>query len=179
MKFISDVTTVLLFMLLCFTVFTVVSSKIVGSEPNIFGYQLKTVLSGSMEPEIQTGSIIAIKPSDDGTQYKRGDVITFTTKDDILITHRIVEVKGDGSQYITKGDNNDAPDLDPVLASQVVGEYTGFIIPYVGYLTIVTSSRLGAALLLVLPGLLLLGYAVVTIWRGLQRVEVPTESQHK
>lgn len=31
-------------------------------EPQVFGYQLKTVLSGSMEPEIKTGSIIAVKP---------------------------------------------------------------------------------------------------------------------
>lgn len=177
LKIISNLISTLLFLLLVFTVFAVISVKASGGEPSAFGYQLKSVLSGSMEPEIQTGSIIAIKEVDNHEQFEKGDVITFTTKDGIHITHRIVEVQGDGESYITKGDNNNGPDVEPVLAQNVVGQYTGFTIPYVGYIVNFANSKEGAALLLILPGLLLIGYAAVTIWRALKQLETPTETK--
>lgn len=152
-------------------------TKAAGEEPSLFGYQLKAVLSGSMEPEIQTGSIISIKPVDDPTRFKKGDVITFRTRDDTLITHRIIEVKGDGQQYITQGDGNNGPDVEPVLAENIVGEYTGFNVPYIGYVLQYANSKQGAVLLLILPGLLLLGYAIVTIWRTLRLVEAPKDTE--
>ena len=51
--------------------FVVISSKASGGEPQVFGYQLKTVLSGSMEPAFNTGSIIAVKPSRRSNNFKR------------------------------------------------------------------------------------------------------------
>lgn len=174
---IGNITSTILFTLLLFTTFAIIAYKAAGGEPNILGYQIKTVLSGSMEPGIQTGSIIAIKPVEDPNRFDKGDVITFQTKDNILITHRIVEVKGDGQQYITKGDNNNAPDPEPVLAQNVIGEYTGWTIPYVGYGINFANSKQGAVLLLILPGMLLLLYACVTIWRALKLVEAPREKE--
>src|SRR3989344_8480556 len=52
-------------------------------------YQIKIVQSGSMEPDIKTGSVVIIKPS---SNYAVGDVVTFgkDTKTDIPTTHRIV-----------------------------------------------------------------------------------------
>lgn len=169
---ICNIITILLFMFLIFTLFVVISSKAAGGEPELFGYQLKTVLSGSMEPDIQTGAIISIKPGGDMTRFKKDDVITYRTKDEVIVTHRIVEVKDGGQQYITKGDNNDAPDSEPVLAENVIGHYTGWTIPYVGYVLHFANTKKGAALLLILPGILLFGHAVVTVWRTLQLVEV-------
>lgn len=153
--------------------FVVISSKASGGEPSIFGYQLKTVLSGSMEPGIQTGSIIAIKPGGDMTRFQKGDVITFMQGPDKLITHRIEKVQGEGKnvKYVTKGDNNNAADSNPVLPNNVVGEYKGFTIPYIGYTMNFAQTKAGAALLLVLPGLLLLIYSGITIWRTISEVE--------
>jgi signal peptidase I len=177
-KWISNIITSVLFLTLIFTAFVVISSKASGGQPNLMGYQLKTVLSGSMEPSIQTGSIIAIKPDGDMTRFKKGDVITFKESEEKLITHRVMEVKGTGdkTQYITKGDNNDAADLEPVLAANVVGEYKGFTVPYIGYLLNAAHSKTGSALLLVLPGILLLLYSGITIWKAIKEVEVKKET---
>lgn len=177
-KWISNIITSILFLTLIFTAFVVITSKASGGEPNLMGYQLKTVLSGSMEPGIQTGSIIAIKPGGEMTRFQKGDVITFKESEAKLITHRVMEVKGtgDNTQYITKGDNNDAADLEPVLAANVVGEYKGFTIPYIGYLLDAAQSKMGAALLLVLPGILLLLYSGITIWRAIKEVEVKKDT---
>lgn len=176
-SFINHLTTVVLFLLLASMLFFVISSKASGGEPEIFGYQLKTVLSGSMEPGIKTGSIIAVKPGGDMTRFKQDDVITFMEEDGKLITHRITEViaSGDSVMYRTKGDNNNAEDINPVLSENVVAEYTGFTIPYVGYFINFSQSQNGAFLLLI-PGILLIGYAGITIWRAIREIELPKEN---
>ncbi|WP_031334998.1 signal peptidase I SipW [Virgibacillus sp. CM-4] len=171
LKRIGNLLTTLLFILLLCMLFLVLVSKATGNETNLFGYQLKTVLSGSMEPNIETGSIIAIHTEGDKTQFHSGDVITFRTEDDMLVTHRIVEVIDNGNQYITKGDANDGKDLNPVLSQNVVGTYSGFTIPYIGYIMNFAETKEGAALLLILPGILLLGYALFTIRRTIKEVK--------
>lgn len=177
LRAITNITTTLILILLLCTVFAVILTKAAGEEPSLFGYQLKTVLSGSMEPEIPTGSIISIQPVDDPTRFEEGDVVTFRTRDEILVTHRIIEIKGDGQQYVTQGDNNNGPDIEPVLAENIVGEYTGFHIPYVGYVLDYANSKQGAVLLLILPGLLLIGYSIVTIWRTLRLLETSKDRE--
>jgi signal peptidase I len=182
-KLVSNLVTCLLFIIMIFLLYTVISSRGTGGEAQIFGYQLKTVLSGSMEPGIKTGSIVAIKPIKDfekALNMKKGDVITFISKDkdNALVTHRIVEVQGKGNNvnYITKGDNNDGPDIEPVLAANIVGQYNGFTIPFVGYLLNFGKSKLGSALILVLPGLLILGYSFFTLWKAIAEVEKSKKS---
>lgn len=171
------ITTLLLILLIC-TIFVVISSRASGGGgPELFGYQFKTVLSGSMEPKIHTGSIVAIEPTGDRTHFNKGDVVTYKAEDDILIAHRIVKVKGDDKQYITKGDANNAPDTKPVPPHNIVGIYSGFTIPYVGYATNFANSPEGSALLLILPGLLLLGYACFTIWQGIRQIEGRKEKE--
>lgn len=170
-KWISRITTTVLFTVLILTAIMVITSKASGGEPGMFGYQLKTVLSGSMEPGIQTGSIISVKPGGDMTRFEKGDVITFMADEQRLVTHRIVEMKNDGNQYITKGDNNEEADTSPVLAQNVVGVYTGFTIPYVGYAIDFANSKGGSAVLLILPGILLLGYSIYTTFRAVKELD--------
>lgn len=172
-KIISNTVSAVLFIVFLLMVFLVVSSKASGGEPQFFGYQLKSVLSGSMEPGIKTGSVIAVKPGGDMTRFKKGDVITFKEDENKLVTHRVVEVKKSGEHvmYTTKGDNNNAADMEPVLSENVVAEYTGYTVPYVGYFVSYAQSKEGSALLLILPGLLLLGYSVFTIWGTIRHLE--------
>jgi signal peptidase I len=161
-------------------IFVVVSSKASGGEPSFLGYQLKTVLSGSMEPTFKTGSIIAIKPLQNPTDLKKGDVITFMLGNkDTFATHRIVEVIKNENQvmYKTKGDNNGNADQDLALAQNVVGRYVGFTIPFAGYLIDFAKSKNGAALLLILPGLLLLGYSGFTIFNAIKEIDVSKNSK--
>jgi len=157
----------------------VLINRVSGGEPEIFGYQLKTVLSGSMEPTIKTGSIIAVKPGGDMTRFKEGDIITFLDGNKGLVTHRIVKVvNSDGKTlYRTKGDNNNAEDPNPVLADNVVAEYTGFTIPYMGYISEFMKSKNGILVTIILPGLLLLIYAGYTIWSALKHLEKQLANQ--
>lgn len=172
MKWLNNIVTSLLFVLLIGVAFMVMISKFSGGEPEVFGYQLKTVLSGSMEPGIKTGSIIAVKPGGDMTRFKKNDVITFQDDEQKLITHRITEVVESGGEtlYRTKGDNNNSPDVNPVLPDNVIAIYTGFTVPYIGYLVNFAQSKNGAFLLLI-PGIFLLIYAGITIWKGLSDLE--------
>jgi signal peptidase I len=172
-KIASNILTGLLFLLLIFMIFIVVSSKASGGEPNFLGYQLKTVLSGSMEPTFMTGSVIAVKPLENAVKLKKDDIITFKESEDKLITHRIIEVKKSGEQtlYVTKGDNNRSKDSNPVIAQNIVAKYTGFTIPYVGYFLDYAKSKTGSALMLILPGLLLLAYSGISIFKAIKDLE--------
>ncbi|GEN82380.1 S26 family signal peptidase [Sporosarcina luteola] len=178
MKWINNLVTGILMVLLIGVASMVVISKASGGEPQLFGYQIKTVLSGSMEPGIKTGSIIAVKLDIDKDNLKEGDVITFRESEDMLITHRITEVtkNGDSVLYRTKGDNNNAEDMNPVLSANVVAMYTGFTVPYLGYFANFTQSKNGAFLLLV-PGFLLLLYSAFSIWKVLSAIELPQKKQ--
>lgn len=116
MKWVSNIVSVLMLLILIILIYYTVSSKMNGGKPHIFGYEMLTVLSGSMEPGIPTGSVIGVKPVEDTASLQVGDVITFkaNASSDMLITHRIIEVQGEGNslQFITRGDNNDARDPD-------------------------------------------------------------------
>lgn len=174
-RILSNGLTIIMVLLFITVIGSVVMSKISGGEPTFYGYQVKTVLSGSMEPGIMTGSIIAIKPGGDRNSFKEGDVITFRESEERLITHRIVEVINNGSNgqvmYRTKGDNNNAPDSNPVLASNVIGKYTGFTVPYAGYAASFAGTKLGNVTLLILPGVLLFLYAIYTLWKAISALE--------
>lgn len=166
------VTGILVVVFIVFAAF-VLLNKFSGGEPSIFGYQLKTVLSGSMEPTIKTGSIIAVKPGGDMTRFKEGDIITFMDEERRLVTHRIIEVvqSGDQTMYRTKGDNNNAPDQNLVMSGNVVAEYTGFTIPYLGYISEFVQSKNGILVTVILPGVLLLIYAIYTIWTAFRQLD--------
>ncbi|WP_246206707.1 signal peptidase I SipW [Virgibacillus ihumii] len=172
-KWLSGAVTAFLFIILIFMVLIVISSKASGGEPSIFGYQFKTVLSGSMEPTFQTGSIIAVQAVNNASKLKKGDVITYKIDKTTTVTHRIHEVKGTGNQtkYITKGDNNDNRDFKPVLPENVEAVYTGFTVPFVGYFMHFAQSKEGTALLVILPGVLLLIYSVIMIWKSFKEID--------
>ncbi|HEK9100233.1 signal peptidase I [Bacillus pfraonensis] len=172
-KIISNVISFVLFALMVCLAFIVISSKASGGDPTVMGYQFKTVLSGSMEPTFLTGSIIAIEPTKDGSKYKKGDVITFKEDEKKIVTHRVIGVKDVNGKvmYETKGDNNNGPDLKPVLAENVIGKYENITIPYVGYLLNYANSKAGAALLLIIPGVCLLMYSIISIFSAIRSID--------
>ena len=118
-----------------------------------------TVLSGSMEPAIKTGSVVMTKPS---SNYGVGDIITFGpyTKTKPPTTHRIVEVKNADNDndddndniYVTKGDANNAPDVREVSQKDVIGKVM-FDVPYFGYVVAFARKPIGFLLILIVPAL--------------------------
>ena len=104
--------------------------RLVGLNPYV-------VLSGSMEPAYQTGSLIYVKKVDPFT-LEAGDVITFMMNEDTVATHRIVGVVPDEEdstviRFRTKGDANEFEDGALVHYKNVIGTPV-FSIPYLGYL---------------------------------------------
>lgn len=83
----------------------------------VFGNYVFKVASGSMVPTIKVGDYILVKKTD---EYKKGDIITYTTKEN-NITHRIIKINDDGT-IVTKGDANNTEDK-AIKKSQVVGVY--------------------------------------------------------
>lgn len=97
--------------------------------PKIFGCTYLNVLTESMEPEIKVKDLAIGAPVKDVSKLQAGDIITY--KDGrMLITHRIIEVKENGN-FITKGDANDAPDINEVAKKQIVTRFV-FKVPYAG-----------------------------------------------
>ena len=63
----------------------------------LFGIEPHIVLSGSMEPEIMTGSLVYIRPlsAEETRQLQAGDTVTYIVdKNGTKVTHKIYEVVG-------------------------------------------------------------------------------------
>lgn len=175
------ISTILIVILLC-SFYVMISSKVTGGQPSIFGNKLMLVLSGSMEPTIDTGSVVGVKEVKDTTKLKKGDIVTFYSpiKKNTIVTHRILDVKGQGdfTQYITKGDNNKTDDPRPVLSSKIIGKYSGVNVPYLGYILQFLQSKNGIALSLILPGMIIIIYNIISLWMAFNR-EYGSKSKDK
>ncbi|SDI46649.1 signal peptidase, endoplasmic reticulum-type [Natribacillus halophilus] len=174
----SGVSTILT-VFIVFIVAFVVQTQMTGGNAQVLDYEILTVLSGSMEPDIQTGSVIAIEATDQSREYSEGDVITYAIPDDpdTYVTHRVVDVQQNEGEisYVTQGDNSSTPDRDPVQSEQVVGHYNGITIPYLGYAVDYAKSDQGIVLMLIAPGFLLLISSFVQVWRIVRDTEQPKE----
>ena len=97
-----------------------------GQVPQVLGYSVFRVMTGSMEPEIREDSLLVVKktPPED---IVPGDVISFFSPDPMLEgavnTHRVVRIEKENgrTQFITKGDANVIEDIYPTDASALVG----------------------------------------------------------
>lgn len=130
----------------------------------LVGWEIFAVLSGSMEPTIKVGGIVAVHPVP-ADQLKVGDVITFVDQNrpDTFVTHRIVELSVSDGQATakTKGDANDTADAWSVPANKAVGR-VDLSLPYLGFLMIWLSSPLAKVAIL---GIAVLGLAVPSVGR--------------
>ena len=87
------------------------------------------VMSGSMEPEISTGSICFVNSRTHIEDVKEDDIVTYSLLDS-YITHRAVSVSEEG--IITKGDANSTDDIGIVNRENYYGKVM-FSIPVIGY----------------------------------------------
>lgn len=109
----------------------------------LFGYDAYSVVSGSMEPAIPTGSLVYVQeaaPED----MEKDDVIAFYGAKDsnAIITHRVVENKVVMGEFITKGDANKTEDMNPVPSSNFIGKVV-YSIPVLGSIAEALTSTMG------------------------------------
>lgn len=109
--------------------------------PRLFGYQIYTVISGSMEPEIPLGSLVYVKSVDPET-VAEGDVIAYYgSTDGSIITHRVVYNQTVVKSFVTKGDANDTEDMVPVEYERLIGVVEKTIPKAGQILTVFTEIR--------------------------------------
>ena len=68
----------------------------------LFGLTPYAVLSGSMEPEYPTGSLIYVRDVDPA-DVAVGDAITFELESGALVTHEVYEIDSDARAFRTQG----------------------------------------------------------------------------
>lgn len=90
--------------------------------PKLLGYQIYTVVSGSMEPEIPIGSLVLIGEAEPD-KIETDEVIAFYGGKDTnaVITHRVVDNRVVMGEFITKGDANQTEDMNPVAYDALIG----------------------------------------------------------
>ena len=96
-------------------------------QPMIFGWGFAVVETGSMEPNVPTGSLIVIQDCD---EYAVDDVITYVDYRGMSITHRIKSIE-DGV-VVTQGDANNTADV-PFTEEAITGKVQ-LVVPKLGNL---------------------------------------------
>ena len=152
---------VLIVLYLLFTLIVAVFSH------KLFGdYYSFTNKSNSMNPSINSGSIIIVKKYN---SYNTNDIISYYAQimgQEEIITHRIVALGG--NVYVTKGDANVAIDRETVIPRLVIGRVI-LIIPYLGYIISLAKSPLGLWLSIFLPALIIIGIELYKIIKEINK----------
>ncbi len=117
----------IIFIIVFVTVIALILQKFVLEKevPDLFGYKILQVMSGSMSGEFETGDTILIKKISNESNLKIGDVVTYKIKKNTLVTHRIVNITktGESLNYTMKGDANNAEDEKKITFSAIEGIY--------------------------------------------------------
>lgn len=159
-----------------------VQSKLSGDAPAMFGHRIYVVLSGSMSPTFDAGSVAVARPTDSG-ELAVGDIITFrnpASPEAELVTHRIVAVSAEGGSvsFTTRGDANEADDQVPVPAENVVGRVRTSV-PYAGYVANWALTGPGLLALVIVPGLLIIGFELRNLFRYASQSEKEKEVEDR
>lgn len=144
----------------------VVAAAVVLVVPKAMGWQGVLVLSGSMEPALQSGGVAfvdRVRPE----AVHVGDIIAFERPGGWRVTHRVVEVTAtiDGPRFRTKGDANEVADAWTVESKALVGKVR-YAFPHAAGvigLLVANTSALGA--MLAVPA----AYLVYDEWRRWRR----------
>lgn len=170
-----------------FVVLPILAFAMITSKFSIFGIKSFTIMTGSMEPTIETGSVLFTLSS---PTYKNGDIIAFKSGD-VTITHRIVGTQDSAGNLIsnlaaplsgyvgineianfqTKGDANSSVDSNLVKRDEVVGKAL-FHLPYIGKLSMSLKTPIGFLIMVVLPTVL---FVLTELWGIKKEIEKNVE----
>ena len=114
--------------------------------PQLFGVKVKAVVSGSMEPDIPTGSIVYIVPTA-FEDINIGDDITYKTQKGVYVTHRVISKDEEAGVLQTQGTANDIADV-PIYGNSILGR-VNFSVPYLGYVTQFISTTGGKIIMFI------------------------------
>lgn len=151
------------------------------------GFRFFSVVSGSMEPTIPTGSLI-MAGKFDISQLKEGDIITFnkgteeTKTNNSIVTHRVTAISHSERKATTINENGESVETQPVQIYEIKtkgdankdedgftvtpGEILGLYqwhVPQVGYMVNFIQSAKGFIMVVVLPTMVLIIWESVSL----------------
>ena len=144
-----------------------------GTVPHIGGYSALRVLSGSMEPALETNSFILVKKAAPN-EIEKGDIISFYSTDPALQgalnTHRVVDIVHEetGRVFITQGDANPIKDIYPVPEKNLVGRVVISSV-LLGNMIAFLTQPLSFVLLILMPLFLMMLYNLYKVIRTAQK----------
>ncbi len=114
----------------------IVAVLIIWFAVGLFPLQPVLVGSGSMRPALDVGDV-AIIARKSPARIQPGDVIQFRSVEQPAVLHRVVDIEETGGRtyFVTKGDANENPDREPVLADNVVGVHV-YTVRDVGWISV-------------------------------------------
>lgn len=117
--------------LLMFVLVSILLVKSKGEIPDLLGFHLYVVESGSMEPTLPVGTVILSRKPRDADRLRVNDIVTFRSSSEAVVTHRIVEVITDDEgnvSYRTRGDNPiNSPDPELLTPDSVIAVFVAAI----------------------------------------------------
>jgi signal peptidase len=151
---------IIITLLLIFAIFIVI---LVAAGP-FLGIRTSIVLSGSMEPAINTGSVIITRPIAPEAIHV-GDIISFSSRSGTFVTtHRVIGIEQNPELlFITKGDANRGKDPAPISPDQVLGKLF-LVLPGLGYLISYIKNPVALIILIVVPLVIVLGFELDKRW---------------
>lgn len=169
-KIIKKISTFLYYTFIVFLV--IITSTIIISALEVpKGWRIFTVSSGSMSPNISSGSLIITKKEND---YLVGDAVTFEidkNKRDYT-THRIFKIddKDNIIKFITKGDANDALDNNLITSEQIIGKVV-FQVPFLGTIITTAKTNFGKVFLIIIPVIIIIYVEIKKIINEMKNIK--------
>jgi len=143
----------ILIIILMYNTYCYISLNVLGKDvASVFGYAVLEVVSDSMVPSINKGDLIIVNTNDQNYREKR--IVTFKDKDNMIVTHRIIEINDD--KITTRGDANNADDPNHITKENIIGVYA-FKISNLGYIIKAIKNPI------TLISILLMGFIVCTL----------------
>ena len=165
---------IIIVLLFAISVFSIMSSKNNGlAKDPIFGFSFMPVRSDSMKgsgkDNFEKGDFLIAKEVKDVSTLKVGDIITYKVKQGegyYLETHRIVEIKEDGSIY-TQGDNHGMSAYSAKVNDEnILAIYKGQI-KKIGNFFLFFEDRTNYAIFILIPLLILMLWNIYGFMKAL------------
>lgn len=101
-----------------------------------------------------TGDLLVVVPQ---SEYHQNEVVTFSSDDKRIVTHRIREVQSNGASalFVTQGDANRSVDAAIIHPDAIIGKVV-LTLPKAGFLANFSRSPLGVVLMIVIPATLII-----------------------
>lgn len=155
-------------------IFVVLSARISGNVPSVFGYSMSIVITPSMSDVLPVGSIILSRDYRQGDVLEEGQIITYAGEQGSfagkLVTHRIESVTTDddgNTVIVTKGTMNTA--ADPEIRPDMVRSVLVCKLVSLGKFYTILQKPTGFLFICVLPLLTVIAYEIYDFKRSLRK----------